>query len=199
MTDAETDPYLHPVGFLQPNLPDLDLPAWQRGTRQERMRPMVRHFCETGFGSPDVVTLVYVLKIGVYLLVGWLFVLSTPGIDGFLSVSDWWRSPIVFYKFVLWTMLFEVLGLGLRLRPAQPAVHAPAGLVPLLAAARHHPAGAVAGPGAADGRRLAHRRRRRAVRRAARLARGGGVRRAPRWQVAVVLGVLAAGRRCATR
>ena len=59
-----------------------------------------------------------------------------PGIDGFTSVSDWWRDPVVFYKFVLWTMLFEVLGLGLRLRPAQPAVHAAAGLVPLLAAAR---------------------------------------------------------------
>ena len=105
------------MGFLQPNLPDLDLPAWQRGTRQERMRPLVRHFCETGFGSPDVVTLVYVVKIVVYLLVGWLFVLSTPGIDGFLSVSDWWRSPIVFYKFVLWTMLFEVLGLGCGFGP----------------------------------------------------------------------------------
>jgi len=105
------------VGFLQPNLPDLDLPSWQRGTRQERMRPLVRHFCETGFGSPDVVTLVYVVKIVLYLLVGWLFVLSTPGIDGFLSVSDWWRSPVVFYKFVLWTMLFEVLGLGCGFGP----------------------------------------------------------------------------------
>jgi len=105
------------VGFLQPNLPDLDLPSWQRGTRQDRMRPMVRHFCETGFGSPDVVTLVYVVKIVVYLLVGWAFVLSTPGIDGFLTVSDWWRSPIVFYKFVLWTMLFEVLGLGCGFGP----------------------------------------------------------------------------------
>jgi hypothetical protein len=105
------------VGFLQPNLPDLDLPTWQRGTRQERMRPLVRHFCEIGFGSPDVVTLVYVFKIGLYLLVGWLFVLSTPGIDGFFSVSDWWRDPIVFYKFVLWTMLFEVLGLGCGFGP----------------------------------------------------------------------------------
>ena len=105
------------MGFLQPNLPDLDLPTWQRGTRRERMRPLVRHFCEIGFGSPDVVTLVYVFKIGLYLLVGWLFVLSTPGIDGFFSVSDWWRDPVVFYKFVLWTMLFEVLGLGCGFGP----------------------------------------------------------------------------------
>ena len=105
------------MGFLQPNLPDLDLTTWLRGTRQERMKPLVRHFCETGFGSPDVVTLVYVVKIGLYLLVGWLFILTTPGIDGFFSVSDWWRDPVVFYKFVLWTMLFEVLGLGCGFGP----------------------------------------------------------------------------------
>ena len=105
------------MGFLQPNLPDLDLPAWQRGTRQDRMRPMVRHFGEVGFGSPDVVTLVYVVKIGVYVLVGWLLILSTPGIDGFTSFQDWWREPIVFYKAVVWTMLFEVLGLGCGFGP----------------------------------------------------------------------------------
>jgi hypothetical protein len=105
------------VGFLQPNHPDLDLPTWRQGTRQERMRPLVRHFCEVGFGSPDVVTIVYVVKIAVYLLVGWAFVLSTPGIDGFTAVSTWWDAPAVFYKFVLWTMLFEVLGLGCGFGP----------------------------------------------------------------------------------
>ena len=72
MTGPETDPYGLRVGFLQPNLPDLDLATWQRGSRQDRMRPLVRHFAEVGFGSPDVVTLVYVVKIAVYVLVGWL-------------------------------------------------------------------------------------------------------------------------------
>jgi len=105
------------VGFLQPNLPDLDLATWQRGSRQDRMRPLVRHFGEVGFGSPDVVTLVYVVKIAVYVLVGWLLILSTPGIHGFASFPDWWREPIVFYKAVVWTMLFEVLGLGCGFGP----------------------------------------------------------------------------------
>lgn len=81
------------------------------------MKPLVRHFCEVGFGSPDVVTIVYVVKIVFYVLVGWLFVLSTPGIDGFTAVSTWWDAPAVFYKFVLWTMLFEVLGLGCGFGP----------------------------------------------------------------------------------
>ena len=105
------------MGFLQPNLPEIDHDTWSRGTRQERMRPLVRHFAEVGFGSPDVVTLIYVVKIALYVLVGWLFVLSTPGIDGFTAVGDWWRDPAVFYKAVLWTALFEVLGLGCGFGP----------------------------------------------------------------------------------
>ncbi len=91
------------------------------------MKPLVRHFCEVGFGSPDAVTLVYVLKIALYLLVGWLFVLSTPGIDGFTEVGRWWDSPAVFYKFVLWTMLFEVLGLGCGFGPLNLRMTPPLG------------------------------------------------------------------------
>jgi len=105
------------VGFIQPNHPDLDLPTWRQGTRQERMKPLVRHFCEVGFGSPDAVTIVYLVKIVLYLLAGWGFVLTTPGIDGFTALSTWWDAPAVFYKFVLWTMLFEVLGLGCGFGP----------------------------------------------------------------------------------
>lgn len=115
------------MGFLQPNHPDLDLPTWRQGTRQERMRPLVRHFCEVGFGSPDVVTIVYLVKIVLYLLAGWAFVLSTPGIDGFTAVTTWWDSPAVFYKFVLWTMLFEVLGLGCGFGPLNLRMNPPLG------------------------------------------------------------------------
>ena len=81
------------------------------------MKPLARHFCEVGFGSPDVVTVVYVVKIVLYALVGWLFFLSTPGVDGFTAFTTWWDSPALFYKFVVWTMLFEVLGLGCGFGP----------------------------------------------------------------------------------
>ena len=115
------------MGFIQPNHPDLDLPTWRQGTRQERMKPLVRHFCEVGFGSPDAVTIVYVVKIALYVLAGWAFVLSTPGIDGFTAVSTWWDSPAVFYKFVLWTMLFEVLGFGCGFGPLNLRMTPPLG------------------------------------------------------------------------
>ena len=95
-----------------------------RGARQERMRPLVRHFAEVGFGTPDVVVLIYVVKIALYVLVGWLLVLTTPGIDGFTAVADWWRDPIVFYKAVRLDDALRGARPRLRLRPAQPAVPA---------------------------------------------------------------------------
>lgn len=105
------------MGFLQPNLPVVDHETWSRLPRQERLRPMARHFAEHGFGSPDVVVLMYVLKIAIYVLGGWLFVLSTPGIDGFGDPGAWWTRPEAFYKFALWTSLFEVVGLGCGFGP----------------------------------------------------------------------------------
>ena len=105
------------MGFLSPNLPQLELEEWRRGTRSERMRPMARHLAENGFGTPGVVYLVYVVKIGLYVLGGMAFALSTYGIDGFTDVGSWWDEPVVFQKVVLWTMLFEVLGLGCGFGP----------------------------------------------------------------------------------
>ncbi len=105
------------MGFLQPSLPELDLEEWRRGTRNERMQPLARHFAEIGFGTPDVVVLAYVLKIGLYLAGGMAFALTSEGIDGFFAVGSWWNEPIVFQKVVLWTLLFEVLGLGCGFGP----------------------------------------------------------------------------------
>jgi len=105
------------MGFLQPNLPEVDHDVWDHQTRAERIVPMARHFARHGFGTPDVMVLFYFVKIVLYVLVGWLLVLSAPGISGFTDFSSWWENPVVFYKFVLWTMLFEVLGLGCGFGP----------------------------------------------------------------------------------
>ena len=54
----------------------------------------------------------YGLKIVLYVLGAWLFAWSTKGIGDFTNVAAWWTEPIVFQKAVLYTMLFEVVGLG---------------------------------------------------------------------------------------
>src|SRR3954454_20385449 len=47
--------------------------------------------------------------------------------DGFFAVADWCRDPLVFYKAVLWTMLFEVLGLGCGFGPLNLRITPPLG------------------------------------------------------------------------
>lgn len=105
------------MGFLQPDLPVVDMAEWSKGSRGEKIEPMARHWAEVGFGTPVVMHLFYVGKILLYILGGWLIMLSTTGIDGFLRVGDWWSEPIVFEKAVLYTLLFEVIGLGCGFGP----------------------------------------------------------------------------------
>ena len=105
------------MGFLKPELPVVDFEQWSRGSWEQKLRPMARHWAEVGFGTPVVLHLFYVVKILLYILGAWLVVLTTRGVDGFTAVAQWGAEPIVFQKVVLYTMLFEVVGLGCGFGP----------------------------------------------------------------------------------
>jgi hypothetical protein len=105
------------MGLLKPELPVVDFEQWSRGSWEEKIRPMARHWAEVGFGTPVVLHLFYVVKIALYILGAWLVVLTTRGVDGFTQVAHWWTEPVVFEKVVLYTMLFEVVGLGCGFGP----------------------------------------------------------------------------------
>ena len=105
------------MGFLKQDTPEIDFEEWSKGTRAEKIIPMARHWAEVGFGTPVLLHLFYVVKILLYILVAWLIVLTTDGIDGFTNVGHWYNEPIVFQKVVLYTMLFEVIGLGCGFGP----------------------------------------------------------------------------------
>ena len=124
------------MGFLTPNLPTLDMEEWNGIPRGEKIRRMAAHWAESGAGTPTVLHGFYLVKIVLYVLGGWSFALATKGIDGFTDVGSWWSEPIVFEKVVLYTMLFEVIGLGLRVRPAEQPTMATHGINPLLVAPR---------------------------------------------------------------
>ena len=117
------------MGFLQPDMPVVDFAEWSKGTRSEKIRPMARHWAEVGFGTPVVMHLFYVFKILLYILGGWLFALATAGVDGFTNVGQWWTEPIVFEKVVLYTMLFEVVGLGCGFGPLNNRFFPPLGSI----------------------------------------------------------------------
>jgi hypothetical protein len=117
------------MGFLKQEAPVIDFGEWSKGTRAEKIRPMARHWAEIGFGTPVALHLFYVVKIGLYVLGAWLFALATKGIDGFTNVGSWWSEPIVFEKLVLFTMLFEVIGLGCGFGPLNNRFFPPMGSI----------------------------------------------------------------------
>ncbi|MDQ2635357.1 MAG: DUF3556 domain-containing protein [Actinomycetota bacterium] len=117
------------MGFLKQDAPVVDYEQWSKGTRAERIVPMARHWAEVGFGTPVVLHLFYVVKILLYILGAWLVVLTTEGIDGFTNVTSWYAEPIVFEKVVLYTMLFEVVGLGCGFGPLNNRFFPPMGSV----------------------------------------------------------------------
>ncbi|MET4428417.1 MULTISPECIES: DUF3556 domain-containing protein [unclassified Mycolicibacterium] len=115
------------MGFLKQNTPVVDYETWSKGTRAEKIVPMARHWAEVGFGTPVVLHLFYVVKILAYVLVAWLIVLTTSGIDGFTNVANWYAEPIVFQKVVFYTLLFEVVGLGCGFGPLNNRFFPPMG------------------------------------------------------------------------
>ncbi|NDZ92909.1 DUF3556 domain-containing protein [Streptomyces sp. SID6673] len=117
------------MGFLKQTTPEIDFPTWSQGTRAEKIKPMARHWAEVGFGTPVALHLFYVVKIALYILIAWAVVITTPGIDGFFDVTSWYNEPIVFQKVVLYTMLFEVVGLGCGFGPLNNRFFPPMGSV----------------------------------------------------------------------
>ena len=101
------------MGFLQPTPPPFDLTEWRAKPYLTRLKLNCQDWAVNGFAPPDAVYLLYIVKLIVYLLGAALVItLTTPGVGGLTDIGDWWYQPIVFQKFVVWTALWEILGLG---------------------------------------------------------------------------------------
>jgi hypothetical protein len=101
------------MGFLTPTPPPFDVEDWRAKPHLSRIKPLAQDWAINGFGSPTAVYLLYVIKLIVYSL-GAALVISatTPGLGGLGDFSQWWTEPIVFQKLAVWTLLWEILGLG---------------------------------------------------------------------------------------
>jgi transmembrane protein DUF3556 len=101
------------MGFTTPAPPPFDVEEWERRPHLERIKPLAQDWGLNGFGTPTAVYLLYVLKLVAYALGGLLVIsATTSGLGGLGDLGGWWTQPIVFQKAVVWTMLWEVLGLG---------------------------------------------------------------------------------------
>ncbi|MCB9791676.1 MAG: DUF3556 domain-containing protein [Alphaproteobacteria bacterium] len=100
------------MGLLDPAPLPYDPLDWVERPFSERARMVCEAWARQGYGSPLAVTGVYGLKILAYVA-GWAFACSlTPGLGGLSDIASWWLEPLAFQKAILWSLLFEVLGLG---------------------------------------------------------------------------------------
>jgi Transmembrane protein of unknown function (DUF3556) len=100
------------MGFIQPSPPQVDMEEWKRLPHLARLKPLVQDWGVNGFGTPYVVYLLYIVKLVIYSVGAALMISMTPGLGGLGDFADWWTEPIVWQKFAVWTLLWEVIGLG---------------------------------------------------------------------------------------
>jgi hypothetical protein len=116
------------MGFLKPNLPTVDPATWPTLGRLERIRALAPFWVENGFGTQRIVHVVYAVKCVVYAA-GAIAVASwtTPGLGGVTGFGHWWTEPVFFQKAVLFSILFEILGLGCGSGPLTLRINPPIG------------------------------------------------------------------------
>jgi hypothetical protein len=100
------------MGFMSPELPDVDHYTWPTLPRATRLQVVTRHWAEHGFGTPYAVYLLYLIKIALYVAAPAAIISLTPGLGGLSRIGDWWTQPIVYQKVIIFTLLFEVAGFG---------------------------------------------------------------------------------------
>jgi len=100
------------MGFLDPVAPPYDPLEWAKKPFPEKSRMVCRAWALQGYGTPLAVYALYAFKVLLYVG-GWvLFCSFTPGMGDLRAIGSWWLEPAAFQKAILWSLLFEVLGLG---------------------------------------------------------------------------------------
>jgi hypothetical protein len=98
--------------FLKPVPPPYDPLEWAKKPFSEKSRMVCDAWAMQGYGTPLVVYVAYALKV-LFYVGGWVFFCGfTPGMGGLADFGSWWLRPEAFQKAILWSMLFEIVGLG---------------------------------------------------------------------------------------
>jgi hypothetical protein len=98
------------MGLLDPTPPPYAPLEWVKKPLDERGRMVCAAWAMQGYGTPLGIFLVYAVKVALYVL-GWALFCSVS-LGGLGAISSWWLHPSAFQKAIVWSMLFEVLGLG---------------------------------------------------------------------------------------
>ena len=115
------------MAFLRPTPPPYDPLTWAKMPFAERGRMVCEAWAMQGYGAPTGVLALYALKVAAYIG-GWIaFCSFSPTLGGVGSIAAWWLEPMAFQKAIVFSMLFEVLGLGCGSGPLTGRYYPPFG------------------------------------------------------------------------
>ncbi len=100
------------MSVLQPTPPPYDPLEWVKKPLAERSRMVCEAWALQGYGTPLGAYAVYAIKVFFYIGMWIFFCGFTPGLGSLSTIGPWWLTPLAFQKAILWSMLFEGLGLG---------------------------------------------------------------------------------------
>lgn len=100
------------MGFLTPTPTPYDPLEWERLPLEPRAKLACEAWALQGYGAPLAAFGFYAIKVVAYIGAWIGFCGFTPGLGGLRDLGAWWLAPVAFQKAILWSMLFEVLGLG---------------------------------------------------------------------------------------
>jgi hypothetical protein len=106
------------LSLPKPQAPPYDIGEWEKEPFAERLRMVCQCWAIHGYGTPWPVYLFYAAKVVALFLLWCLFCSFSSVGDGAGGIGDplrlpsWWATPVAFQKAVLWSMAFELLGLG---------------------------------------------------------------------------------------
>ncbi|HIA02563.1 MAG TPA: hypothetical protein EYN06_05975 [Myxococcales bacterium] len=93
-------------------MPDYDSLKWRQLSYSERGKLACQSWALQGYGTPSAIFLFYALKVAFYIWIWSFFCSFSPSLGSLSEISDWWLEPLAFQKAILWSLMFEVLGLG---------------------------------------------------------------------------------------
>src|SRR6185437_14910162 len=100
------------MGLLDPTPPPYAPLEWLKKPLNERGQMVCAAWALQGYGTPPAVFVAYALKVALYIA-AWLgFCAQSPALGGPSTIATWCLHPLAFEKAIVWSMVFEILGLG---------------------------------------------------------------------------------------
>ncbi len=115
------------MGLFKPTPPPYEPLEWVKKPLAERAQMVCHAWALQGYGSPIAVYGTYAIKIAAYVGMWLFFCTFTPGLGEVRTIAQWCLSPIAFQKAILWSLLFEGLGLGCGSGPLTGRYYPPVG------------------------------------------------------------------------